>query len=117
MNNVDFSDKNNTWTLSDQFRLMFPISIGIMAASLIVAFHSFFRASIWSAYTYSVTWLAVHTGLYNLWLEYGNNEFRSTSLVRSTEDKVHQLKDDARKARKRKKAEKYARKLKEASEP
>ncbi|KAK0638992.1 hypothetical protein B0T16DRAFT_235601 [Cercophora newfieldiana] len=111
MNNVDFEDDKNTWTLSEQLRLMFPISIGIMAVSLIFAFHGLFRASIWSAYTYAVTWVAVHTGLYHLWLEYGSKNFHSASLMRGTEEKVHELKEEVRKARRRKKAEEYARKL------
>lgn len=98
MNNIDLSDNKNTWTLSDQLKLMFPISIGIMVVSLIFAFHGFVRAFIWSAYTYCITWLVVHTGLYGLWLKYGRKQLKSASLMRSAEDKVHQLKEEVRRA-------------------
>lgn len=82
-----------------------------MAVTLILAFHGFFRAFMWSTWTYGVTWVAVHTGLYGLWLDYGSKKFRSVSLMRDTENKVNELKEEVRKAKRREKAKEIAREL------
>jgi len=87
-----------------------------MVISLIFAFHDFVRAFIWSIYTYAVTVIAVKTGLYGVWLEYGSNNLRSASLMRKTADTVNQLKEDVKKARRRKKTEELAAKRQKEAE-
>ncbi|KAK3291576.1 uncharacterized protein B0H64DRAFT_366930 [Chaetomium fimeti] len=107
MNNKDFGQDNTDWTVKNQFQLMFPISIGIVAVCLVVAFYPFLRAVIWSFYAYTTTLVVVKTGLYKKWLDF-NDGWRSTTLVQKTEEEVFLLRDEVRKARRRKKAEEKA---------
>ncbi|KAK0613539.1 hypothetical protein B0T14DRAFT_499008 [Immersiella caudata] len=106
MNNIDLEGPGNTWTLRGQLEIMFPIAIGITVASLFFAFFAYLRAFIWSGYTYLITLLVVKSGLYYLWLEYGGKNLRSATLMRSTAEKVHQLKEDVRKARRQNRSRK-----------
>jgi hypothetical protein len=49
-----------------------------------------------------ITVFVVKTGLYGLWLDYRGNYFRSATLMRTTREKVHLLKEDVRKAKRKK---------------
>ncbi|KAH6856111.1 hypothetical protein B0I37DRAFT_302218 [Chaetomium sp. MPI-CAGE-AT-0009] len=107
MNNKDFGQDNTDWTVKAQFRLMFPISFGIVAVCLVVAFYPLLRAIIWSVYAYTTTLVAVKIGLYKKWLDL-SDRWRSTTLVQKTEEEIFLLKDEVRKARRRKKAQEKA---------
>lgn len=81
--------------------------------TVVVAFSNFLRAIIWSASTYAATWLAVRTGLYNLWLT-GREEWHSQRLMLRTEQRVRALKEAVRRAKKVRLAERNARLRREA---
>ncbi|KAK0701938.1 hypothetical protein B0T26DRAFT_735298 [Lasiosphaeria miniovina] len=102
MNNSSFGDDH--WSLEDQFRLMFPISFGIVLISIVFAFYDFLRILVWSVYTYIITWITVRTGLYHIWLGY-KGDLGSASLQLNAEREVSMLKERARMARKRKNEE------------
>ncbi|KAK4447225.1 hypothetical protein QBC34DRAFT_410137 [Podospora aff. communis PSN243] len=108
MNNSDFGD--NTMTLRDQFRLIFPISVGIIALALVFAFYDFLRALVWSVYTYSVAWILIRTGLYGLWFKYRSN-LASARLMQRTADEVQALKEEFIKAGGRKRASRMRRRM------
>ncbi|KAH8880577.1 hypothetical protein GQ53DRAFT_848819 [Thozetella sp. PMI_491] len=67
MNAAEFSD--DQWTLADELRYLFPISIAVTSVTIIVAFsegvQSFFTA-IWRLSTMSIL---VYTGIFHLWLK------------------------------------------------
>ena len=49
-----------------------------------------------------ITLFVVKTGLYGLWLDYRGKYLRSATLMRTTMEKVHLLKEDVRKAKRKK---------------
>jgi Sec-independent protein translocase protein TatA len=51
--------------------------------------------------------VVVKTGLYKRWLDY-NDRWHSTTLIQKTEEKIFLLKEEVRKARRRKKAQEKA---------
>ncbi|KAK1751124.1 hypothetical protein QBC47DRAFT_351969 [Echria macrotheca] len=113
MNNSNFG--SNQWSVEQQLQLMFPVSAGIIVISVVFAFYDFLRAIIWSAYTYIVTWIAVRTGIYSVWLEHSEN-WKSLSLKQKAEKEVLKLKDEVRKARRKRKAQQMAKKRAEEEE-
>jgi len=83
-----------------------PISIGIIALALVFAFYDFLRALIRSICTYALAWIAVRTGLYGAWLNH-RSDFASVNLMEETMGKVEALKEEVKKVRRRKYADKY----------
>jgi hypothetical protein len=82
----------------------------------VLAFFGFLRAFIWSSYNYIITWVAVRTGLYSLWLGFCGRDISALSLMHKTADQVHELKEGVRRARRRKKAEETRKRLQEEAE-
>jgi len=136
MNNSDFGQDETGWSLKEQFALMceylnytsrlechltyphpeVPISFGVIVISLVLAFFGFLRAFIWSSYNYIITWVAVRTGLYSLWLGFCGRDISALSLMHKTADQVHELKEGVRRARRRKKAEEIRKRLQDEAE-
>ena len=71
--------------------------------SLVFAFYDFLRAAIWSLWKYTVTWLAVRTGLYGVWVDH-SGDWRSETLMRKTAEEVLRLKESVKDVRERQSA-------------
>lgn len=105
MNNFEFTGEG-PMHLGEQFKLMFSISTGIIVATIVVAFSPLLRATVLSLSKLVFTIIVVYSGLYWLWIAF-HDEWCSQSLMRKTELKVRELKEDVRKA-KRKRAARLA---------
>lgn len=84
-------------------------------ATIIVAFSPLLRATVFSLTKFVFTSIVVYSGLYRIWITF-HDEWRSESLMRKTELKVREMKDNVRKA-KRKRAARRAELLGEGDEP
>ncbi|KAJ4415913.1 hypothetical protein N0V85_002493 [Neurospora sp. IMI 360204] len=102
MNNWEFTD-SGPMHLGEQFKLMFSISIGIIIATIVVAFSPLFRATVVSFTKYVFTVLVVYSQLYRFWIVF-QDEYRSQSLMYKTELKVRKMKEEVRKAKRKRAA-------------
>ncbi|KAK3320394.1 hypothetical protein B0T19DRAFT_386982 [Cercophora scortea] len=97
MNNIDFG--SGSWTLNNQFKLMFPISVGIIVVSVVIAFSKYLRAVFWCAWRYLTTWLSVELGLYRAWLSL-KGDWQAETLIYKTEREMERLKEGVQRAKK-----------------
>ncbi|EAA34321.3 hypothetical protein GE21DRAFT_3572 [Neurospora crassa] len=102
MNNWEFTD-SGPMHLGEQFKLMFSISIGIIIATIVVAFSPLLRATVISFTKYIFTVVVVYSQLYRLWIAF-QDEDESQSFMRKTELKVRQMKEEVRKAKRKRAA-------------
>lgn len=114
MNNWEFTD-SGPMHLGEQFKLMFSISIGIIIATIVVAFSPLLRATVVSLTKYIFTVVVVYSQLYRFWIAF-HDEYGSQSLMRKTELKVRHMKEEVRKA-KRKRAARRAELLNKQNNP
>ncbi|KAK3493367.1 hypothetical protein B0T13DRAFT_403311 [Neurospora crassa] len=114
MNNWEFTD-SGPMHLGEQFKLMFSISIGIIIATIVVAFSPLLRATVVSLTKYIFTVVVVYSQLYRFWIAF-HDEYGSQSLMRKTELKVRHMKEEVRKA-KRKRAARRAELLNQQNNP
>ncbi|KAK3680843.1 hypothetical protein B0T22DRAFT_434949 [Podospora appendiculata] len=108
MNNLDFG--SGSWTLGNQFKLMFPVSVGIIVVSVAVAFSKYLRAVFWCAWRYITTWLAVEFGLYRAWLSL-KGDWQAEALIYKTEREMERLKEGVQRAKKARRERRLQRKL------
>ncbi|KAK1773783.1 hypothetical protein QBC45DRAFT_339185 [Copromyces sp. CBS 386.78] len=114
MNNFEFTE-SGPMHLGEQFKLMFSISIGIIIATIVVAFSPLLRATVVSFTKYVFTVIVVYSQLYRFWVVF-HDEYRSQSLMYKTELKVRKMKEEVRKA-KRKRAARRAELLNKRNNP
>ncbi|KAI9147647.1 LOW QUALITY PROTEIN: hypothetical protein HJFPF1_12677 [Paramyrothecium foliicola] len=98
MNNNTLGD--DKMSLGQQLKLMFSISVGVIAVVVVIAFSNFIRAFTWSVLHYTVNWLLVKTGLYRLWLDVAD-KLREEHLVGWAEKEVGKMKEAIKKDRRR----------------
>ncbi|KAI1112875.1 hypothetical protein F5Y14DRAFT_419834 [Nemania sp. NC0429] len=86
MNNREFGDNN--WKLKDQLLYIFLISTGVVFVSLLFAFSSWIRASIWSTYAQVSTKVFARTGVYT----YIYQRKRIGEIIESTHKEISDIK-------------------------
>lgn len=84
-------------------------------ATIVVAFSPLLRASVLSLSKFLFTFVVVYSGLYRIWIAF-HDEWSSQHLMRKTELKVRKMKEEVRKA-KRKRAARRAELLGDGNEP
>ncbi|KAH7625148.1 hypothetical protein B0T09DRAFT_361550 [Sordaria sp. MPI-SDFR-AT-0083] len=102
MNNFEFTE-TGPMHLGQQFKLMFSVSIGIIIATIVVAFSPLLRATVVSFTKYVFTVIVVYSQLYRFWVVF-HDECRSQSLMYKTELKVRKMKEEVRKAKRKRAA-------------
>ncbi|CAN8104755.1 unnamed protein product [Discula destructiva] len=90
MNNKQISGADAPMTLQQQFKLMFPVSLGLIVVVIVFAYSNFVRTLAWLAYRYLITLMLVQTRLYD-WV-YLSLDWGSASLTRRTEEKLRDMK-------------------------
>lgn len=79
------------------------VSIGIIIATIVVAFSPLLRATVVSFTKYVFTVIVVYSQLYRFWVVF-HDEYRSQSLMYKTELKVRKMKEEVRKAKRKRAA-------------
>ncbi|KAI7786674.1 hypothetical protein LA080_002785 [Diaporthe eres] len=90
MNNKEISGPKAPMSLLQQFKLMFPISVGIVVIVLVFAYSGFVRTLVWLAYRYLIIFTLVKTSPYDR--IYLSLDWKSASLTRKVEEKVRDMK-------------------------
>ncbi|KAI0008409.1 hypothetical protein F4779DRAFT_641913 [Xylariaceae sp. FL0662B] len=67
MNAAEFSD--DKWSLTDQFKYLFPISLGVTCVTIVAAFSQGIQTFFWSVYKTLTALILVKTGIYALWMK------------------------------------------------
>ncbi|KAI8959193.1 hypothetical protein F5Y11DRAFT_14258 [Daldinia sp. FL1419] len=93
MNNKEITD--STWSIQTEFLYMFTISAAVIILSLLLAFGSWIRASLFYLWKRFVIGLVVRSGLYNLWrdVSWSSKEFHHEANALAD-----RLKENARRA-------------------
>lgn len=82
-----------------------PISAGIMFFTFFLAFSDFCRAYLWWLWSQISTFIVVQTPLYSTWLDLRDN-WSSQALLKSAAENVRKMKDEVRRKKATRKAEK-----------
>ncbi|KAK0638574.1 hypothetical protein B0T16DRAFT_227142 [Cercophora newfieldiana] len=116
MNAAEFED--GAWSVRDQFKIIFPVSIVVMFATLQLTYFDFARELLISLATYLFTFISIKTGAYTLWLNFSynfnphyirsNRTARITKMRRDARADKRREQEKKRTAEQRRWAEKYA---------
>ncbi|KAK3386840.1 hypothetical protein B0H63DRAFT_411967 [Podospora didyma] len=102
MNNNDFGGNDNTMTLSEQLRLMFSISIGIIVLAIVLAVGAVNPPPLLIYIQYFLTWLYIKSGVFSIKVAFA---WKQRFAASKTQRSIKAMKEDVAKTRQKRLAD------------